>query len=241
MARLSDFNVLSFDCYGTLIDWETGLLEALEPWLQGQQKELSKDEILETFARHESAQEMATPGMPYPEILARVHHLLAAEWGLYSSADDAALFGASVGDWLAFDDSAGALTYLRRYYKLVVLSNVDNKSIERSSDQLAVDFDWIFTAEDIGSYKPDPRNFVYMLDQLSAAQVPPEKILHTAQSVYHDHVPAKSLGLATNWIDRRHDREGWGATLAPDQEIETDFHYTSMADFVEHHRRELTD
>ena len=240
MVRLSDFDVLSFDCYGTLIDWETGLLESLEPWLQSQKKELSRSEILEAFARHETFQEAATPDLPYPEILRRVHHQLAAEWDVAPSEGEAELFSASVGDWPAFDDSAGALTYLSRHYSLVILSNVDNDSFERSNDQLAVEFDWILTAEDIGSYKPNPHNFVYMLDQLASAQIAPEKILHAAQSQYHDHAPAKSLGLSTVWIDRRHDHEGWGATLAPETEIEVDFRFTSMAELVEHHRNELS-
>ena len=238
--KLTDYDVLTFDCYGTLIDWEKGIFAALEPWLHRQGVAVGADDVLEAFARYETQQEAETPGMVYREILEHVHKGLAGHWGVTASDRDAARFGASVGDWPAFADSAAALRYLKRHYKLVILSNVDRESFEGSNEKLEVTFDAIYTAEDIGSYKPDPANFAYLVERLhDDLGVAKSRILHTAQSLFHDHVPAAAFGLATNWIDRRHGREGSGATMAPSVEAPTDFRAESMADFVEQHRASL--
>ncbi len=235
--QLTDYDVLTFDCYGTLIDWEEGIFTALKPWLDREGVTAGPGEVLETFARYETQQEADTPRMLYREILEHVHKGLAGHWGVTATDQDAAHFGASVGTWPAFADSAAALRYLKRHYKLVILSNVDRESFKGSNEKLAVTFDAIYTAEDVGSYKPDPANFAYMLGRLrDDLGIEKSKILHTAQSQFHDHVPAAAFGLATNWIDRRHDREGWGATVPPQAQPRTDFRAESMADFVEQHQ-----
>ncbi len=234
--RLNDFRVLTFDCYGTLIDWETGLLAALQP-LQ-QQSGADGAKLLETFARLEDAQEVATPRMLYPELLAEVHRQLAAELGISLPPDTHSRFGASVPDWPAFPDSADALRYLKNHYQLVILSNVDRKSFASSNERLGVTFDAIYTAEDIGSYKPDLANFRFMLERLGARGIQQGDILHTAQSLFHDHGPANKIGLASAWIDRRHLQEGSGAT-APVQGARYDFRFTSMAEMVRAHQAEI--
>ncbi len=235
--RLSDFKVLTFDCYGTLIDWETGIVRALQPILD--RRALSREEALASFARHETAQEAETPGMIYSELLAQVHRRLATEWGVAASEDEHRAFGASIGDWPAFVDTPAALQYLKEFYKLVILSNVDNRSFAVSSKRLGVAFDAVFTAEDIGSYKPDPRNFRFMLDALKRAGHGEGEILHTAQSLFHDHAPANALGLHSAWIDRLQGPETAGATPPPPAGVRYDFHFGSMAEFVEAHRAEL--
>ena len=240
--RLSDFGILTFDCYGTLIDWESGILTALHPLLrkaaeQGGER-LSRDAALETFARHETGQEEETPAMIYSELLAAVHRRLAREWNVDVDEDEHRRFGSSVPDWPAFSDSADALAYLKQHYQLVILSNVDRESFKGTSHRLGVNFDAIYTAEDIGSYKPNPRNFEYMLDRLAQRGANQSEILHTAQSLFHDHAPAKKFGLATAWIDRRHDQQGWGATMAPLQGAQYDFHFTSLAAMADAHRAE---
>jgi len=147
-------------------------------------------------------------------------------------------FGASVPDWPAFADSASSLQYLKKYYQLVILSNVDRESFKGSNKRLAVEFDAIYTAQDVGSYKPDPANFDYMLSHLAQRGVDSGQILHTAQSLFYDHAPAKTKHLASAWIDRRHDQDGWGATMpAPGSAF--DFRFTSMADMVKAHQRDL--
>jgi 2-haloacid dehalogenase len=236
--RLTDFTTLTFDCYGTLIDWETGIVEALAPWLARRGATVDPARLLAAFGRAESTQQRETPAMRYPELLGRALGRMAEELGLEADEADRRAFGASVPAWPAFEDSAEALGYLKRHYRLVVLSNVDRESFAGSNRKLGVAFDAVYTAEDIGSYKPDPRNFADMLDRLAALGVTPSEILHTAQSLFHDHVPARAAGLATCWIDRRAGRGGgWGATVPPPGTVPTDFRFTSLAAMVEEHRK----
>jgi len=231
--KLSDFRVLTFDCYGTLIDWESGIVAALQPLLlkakQAGGQALSRDAVLETFARHESAQEEATPAMVYSELLAVVHRRLAQAWDVAMEEAEHARFGASVPDWPAFADSASALVRLKRHYQLVILSNVDRASFSGSHRRLGIEFDAVYTAQDIGSYKPNLRNFEYMLAHLAERGVAKADILHTAQSLFHDHAPAKRFGLASAWIDRRADQQGWGATMAPPEGAGYDFRFPTLA------------
>jgi 2-haloacid dehalogenase len=238
--QLGDVKVLTFDCYGTLIDWETGILRALEPLRARLAQRIADEAALEAFARHESAQEAETPAMVYSDLLAVVHRRLASEWRVRASDAEHLAFGQSVGDWPAFPDSASALRYLKRHYKLAILSNVDRASFARSNRRLGVEFDAVYTAEDIGSYKPNPRNFTFMLEKLAAQSVRKHEILHTAQSLFHDHAPANQAGLASAWIDRRHDQQGWGATMKPPGTPRYDFRFESMADMVGAHKEALT-
>ncbi len=237
--KLSDFTTLTFDCYGTLIDWETGMIEALAPLTGRVGRPLSRDQILEAHARHESAQQRWTPARRYRDLLATVHRRLAEEWGVAASWEEAETYGASIKDWPAFPDSAEALRYLKTQFKLAILSNVDAASFAFSNARLAVEFDAVYTAEDIGSYKPAPRNFDYMLEKLGSLGVAKGNILHTAESLFHDHEPATKAGLATCWIHRRHGVGGSGATLRPAYAPSTNFRFTSLAGMAEAHRREL--
>ena len=148
--RLSDFKALTFDCYGTLIDWESGMVAALKP-LTDKAPGLTRDAILEAHARHESAQQRRTPHLRYRDLLAVVHRRLAEEWGFAVTWADCAAYGRSVADWPAFPDTVEALRYLKQHYKLVILSNVDNESFAASNERLGVAFDAIYTAEDVGA------------------------------------------------------------------------------------------
>ena len=240
--RLTDFRVLTFDCYGTLIDWESGLFAAMQPLLVRAPVTLPRDDVLATFAQHESRQEAAAPTMPYADVLSHVHAQLARTWGVVPDPGESAAFGGSVGDWPAFDDTVTALQYLKRHYKLAILSNVDRASFAATLPRLGVTFDAVFTAQDIGSYKPDPRNFAYLLEKLAAMGVASTDILHTAQSLFHDHAPANAAGLASAWIDRRQDaaaRGGrWGATSPPPQGVRYDFRFISLAEMAQTHQAE---
>jgi len=234
--QLTDFKALTFDCYGTLIDWESGIYNALQPLLAKVDGDVNRDTALETFAGFETAQQEATPGMIYPEILTAVHADLTRHWNVEADETLDRRFGESVKDWPAFSDSAPALAYLKQHYQLVILSNVHCTGFAASNEKLGVEFDAIYTAEDIGSYKPDPRNFEYLLSHLDEREIGKSDILHTAQSLHHDHVQATAFGLATNWIDRRHAVEGYGATMPPKADVRIDFHFRSMAAFVEAHK-----
>jgi 2-haloacid dehalogenase len=237
--RLTDFKVFTFDCYGTLIDWETGIINAMRPLLSRDTAERSRGEILASFARHETAQEAETPDLIYSELLGQVHRRLSEEWGIAATEADHQAFGASVGDWPAFADSAGSLAYLKQFHKLVILSNVDRKSFAESSKRLGVAFDAVYTAEDIGAYKPDLKNFHYMVDALKQSGHAEHDILHIAQSLFHDHGPANAVGLRSAWIDRRGGAAGSGATPLPPAGARYDFRFASMAELVEAHRGEL--
>ena len=237
--RLTDFKALTFDCYGTLIDWETGMVEALKPLTSQAKAPLTRNAILEAHARHESSQQLHTPGKIYRELLAIVYKRLAEEWGITASWEDCQHYGRSVQHWPAFPDSAGALQYLKNYYKLVILSNVDNESFHYSNQRLQVQFDAVYTAEDIGSYKPSARNFEYMLEKLSGLGVAKDKVLHTAESMFHDHKPASEQKLKSCWIYRRHAQEGFGATMHPGELPHVDFQFRSMHELVKAHQELL--
>lgn len=233
--KLSDFEVLSFDCYGTLIDWESGILTALQGWLEREGAEVGEARLLELFAHHESHQQAATPAMRYPQLLATVQQRIAEELAVPVTEDDTRAFGESVGKWPPFPDSAAALAYLKKHYRLVILSNVDRASFAASNRQLDVTFDAIFTAEDIGCYKPHPRNFQHLIEGIEAMGFRRSDILHTAQSLFHDHVPAQRAGLATCWVERA-PRAGAGAARAPSEPVTPHFHVKSMAELVARHR-----
>lgn len=237
---LTDFQALTFDCYGTLIDWETGMLAGLESLAARSPRTRPRAEILETYAAHETAQQRCTPTLKYSSLLAVNYKRIAESWQTPVSWDECVAFGRSLEDWPTFPDSVAALKYLKSHYRLYVLSNVDNESFAHSNRRLEVQFDGVMTAEDIGSYKPDPRNFQYMLERLGNQGLRKERILHVAQSLFHDHAPANDIGLASCWIDRQRTRHGFGATQRPATMPRYNFHFRSMAELVEAHRNELS-
>lgn len=237
--KLTDFKVLTFDVYGTLIDWETGMVNGLKPLTDQLTNPLTRDQILEAHAFHESTTQRYTPAKSYREILAVTYKRLAEEWSLPASWDDCQIYGNSVEHWPAFPDSAGALQYLKRYFKLVVLSNVDNESFAHSNAKLQVEFDAAYVATDVGSYKPNPRNFDYMLENLTRMGIEKSDILHTAESMFHDHALANKYGLANCWIYRRHEKQGFGATMNPGDKPSYDMRFNSMAELVKAHQAEL--
>ena len=216
------FDALTFDCYGTLIDWETGIAYALR--VAGASG--SDDELLEAFARHEARLE-AGPYLTYREVLAGALRGVGADLGFEPTDDQVAAFAGSVGDWPAFPDSAAALAELKRRFRLGVITNCDDDLFALSNRRLGVDFDWVITAQQARGYKPRRENFELAFERID---IPRERILHVAQSLFHDHVPAKALGMTTVWIDRRQGREGFGAT--PPAEARPDLVVPDMRSFA---------
>lgn len=237
--KLGEFKVLTFDVYGTLIDWESGMIAGLRPLTDRASQHLTRDDILEAHAYYESTTQRWTPAKQYQQLLPTVYRRLAEEWGVDVTWEECAAYGKSVRQWPAFDDSAEALTYLKQYFKLVVLTNTDNLSFSGSNARLSVTFDGVYTAEDIGSYKPADRNFDYMFETLKRRGFAKVDILHVAESMFHDHAPANAHGLANCWIYRRHEQEGFGATMNPGDMPKYDFQFTSMADLVAAHKAEV--
>lgn len=172
-------------------------------------------------------------------MLAIIYKRPAEEWEIPTSWEECVRYGESVKDWPAFPDTADALCYLKQYYKLVILSNVDNQSFAASNKRLGVDFDAIYTAEDIGSYKPSAANFEYMLAMLKTRGYHKADILHTAESMFHDHAPANRHGLRSCWIYRRFQQTGFGAIMAPGEMSHFDFRFNSMAEMAQAHKQEL--
>lgn len=199
---LHDFKVLSFSCYGTLINRDTGIYTALRPLLARGGVGLNREELLAKFSAYESEQQANSPRMPYPRVLEEVHRRLAKEWGILASDDDHALFGQSTSNWPVFADAPAALQYLKRFFKLAILSNADRQTFALSSVRLDAKFDAIFTGPDIGHCKPDPLLFEHMAERLAKLGTERRQILHVGHHLERDQVPASSCGLAFAWIDR---------------------------------------
>ena len=223
------FDALTFDCYGTLIDWEAGLLGAFAPVLEAHGVATDDEDLLVRYAAHEARLE-AGPYLRYRSLLADGLRGVGHELGFEPTDEEAARFGGSVADWPAFPDSTAALQRLHERFKLGVLTNCDDDLFAASNVRLGVDFDWVVTAEEVGSYKPDVANFDALFGRLASDGIERDRILHVAQSLFHDHAPAKRLGMTSVWIDRRHDRPGSGAT--PPADATPDAIFTSMAAFA---------
>jgi 2-haloacid dehalogenase len=220
------FDALTFDCYGTLIDWETGLTDAFRAVLRAHGVEADGEDVLVRYAQHEAAAE-AGPYLRYRDVLAAGLRGVAGELGFEPTDEETAVFSGAVADWPAFPDSAAALERLKSRFRLGVITNCDDDLFAASNKRLGVEFDWVVTAQQVGSYKPDERNFLAAFDRLG---LPRERILHVAQSLFHDHVPAGRLGLTSVWINRRHDRPGSGAT--PDADARPRATFPDMASFT---------
>ncbi|KAF2465672.1 HAD-like protein [Lindgomyces ingoldianus] len=211
MSKLNDFRLLSFDVYGTLIDWETGILDSLRPILL-KNNQTCRNDVLAVVHGCENEQMKKTPDMKYSELLNTIHpHICQKLECVPPTAEESQAFSQRIGMWPAFPDTVDALQRLSKHYKLVVLSNVDNESFaytnEGPLEKFA--FDAILTAEDIGSYKPDPRNFEYLFKYVKEHfDIEKNCILHTAQSQHHDHHAIKPFGVKSSWIARQGARTG---------------------------------
>lgn len=231
--NFTDYDVLSFDCYGTLIDWEAGITAVLGPWARRHQPDLTDEDVLVAYSGNEAEVEAAFADMVYSDVLQEAFRRTGAALGFAVTDAEAASLGSSVGDWPAFPDSAEALARLKQHCRLIILSNVHREGFAASNRRLGVEFDAILTAQDIGSYKPNPANFDALLAKADEMGVPEGRLLHVAQSLFHDHVPAKAKGLPSVWINRRHDQPGWGATPDPGAAVSVDAEYPSMAAFAD--------
>jgi 2-haloacid dehalogenase len=219
-----DFDVLTFDCYGTLVDWESGIASAARFQLGEAVAAHSDGELIAAFAAVEHEAEV--PYKPYREVLALSLRGMGERLGFAVSDGQAAGFGTSVGQWPAFPDSAEALQRLQERFKLAVITNCDDDLFAQSERRLGVSFDYVITAQQAGSYKPDHAGFLLAFERIDE---PRERILHVAQSLFHDHVPAKQLGMTSVWIDRR---QGRGGGASRDVEAHPDATFPSMEAFA---------
>lgn len=221
MLDFNQFEVVSFDCYGTLIDWERGILPVLKQLLSSREIDLSDDGILELFAEFESELEKdKSDYIEYRKILQEIVKRLGQKLNFEPTETEVKTLADSVKNWQPFPDTVAALSALKQKYKVAVISNIDDDLFAETAKHLKVEFDWVITAQQVRSYKPSTRNFEIALETMG---IPPEKLLHVAQSVYHDIVPATSMGISTVWVNRRQGKAGFGATLPataqPDFEV----------------------
>jgi 2-haloalkanoic acid dehalogenase type II len=233
MSDFDRFEAMSFDCYGTLIDWETGIANALRPWAKRNGLAVDDEALIAAYGRHETHVEDDMPGALYPNILGETMRTVGAELGAAVTDADATSFGQSVKDWPAFPDTAQALQRLAARFKLIILSNIDRASFASSNPRLGVTFDAIITAEDVGSYKPMPGHFDRLFEEIARLGVPRDRVVHVAESLFHDHQPAAALGLPSVWIHRRHGKGGSGASATPAAEVSPTWTFTSMAAFAD--------
>lgn len=220
---------LTFDVVGTVIDFEAGILEWWRPHLEGQGIRAGDTEILAAFAEAEDRLQRSRPDLPFTDMLPPIYHDLAASWSLSGGEEAAGDFRNSIAHWPAFPDSEEVLRTLGQRYRLVAMTNADawaTKAMNRTVGNL---FDDQVTCDAVGVNKPDQRFFQYMLDKIGVAK---EEVLHFAQSQYHDIGGAKRFGLTTAWVERRHGKEGGGATPEVGDRTEPDIHVHSLAELA---------
>ena len=210
MLDFTRFEVLTFDCYGTLINWEAGILSALHRVLSAHGKKIDDPTILKLYGDFELRSEQGT-FRSYREVLESVVRQFAAEFNVTPSAEEVRSLPDSLPAWKPWPDTVAALRQLKTRFRLAILSNVDDDLFADTRRQLGVDFDEVITAQQAQAYKPSLKLFELALGRINA---PAHRVLHVAQSIYHDVIPAQSLGLATVWVNRPSARPGVGAVIA---------------------------
>ncbi|MCU1287192.1 MAG: haloacid dehalogenase, type [Acidobacteriales bacterium] len=221
MSKLdfNQFEVLTFDCYGTLIDWESGILGAFRRAFAARGRSFEDKEILTAYSEIEPSVQ-AEGYRLYRDVLAEVMARIGKRYEIDWTEKELSSLAESIRDWQPFPDTVPALRKLKSKYKLAIISNIDDDLFAHSARHLEVPFDHVITAEQVGSYKPSHRNFQTALNRIG---LPKEKILHVAESIFHDVIPARELGLRSVWVNRRAARGGVGASMnavgTPDLEV----------------------
>ncbi|MGY3547430.1 HAD hydrolase-like protein [Bradyrhizobium sp. USDA 4469] len=234
MLDFSRFKLLTFDCYGTLIDWDTSISNIVKPWLQEMKSPVPADLVVSTFALMQAKHQQTRPTLLYPEVLRRSWRDIEEQFGWDENRVRADEFARSVPFWRPFEDTVGSLRYLSQHFALGILSNVDNASLAGTLRVLEVPFLFTVTAEDVSSYKPGQPHFDAAIQQAARHGIEKEEILHVAQSKHHDISPGSRLGLTTVWVNRRHGKKGTGATLAAT--ADPSLSVNSLAELVDLHK-----
>jgi 2-haloacid dehalogenase len=223
MLDFNAFQVLSFDCYGTLIDWESGIFSALRPVLAAHKCQISDADLLALYGELEAEAEIPDPAQGfrrYRKVLDAVVRGFGEKLGFIPTEAEAQSLPGSLENWRPFPDTVPALQRLKQRFRLAIISNVDDDLFAASARHLKVQFDWVVTAQQAGAYKPALPIFKLAQSRIGVA---PEHWLHVGQSIYHDVVPAQSLGLSTVWVNRQSPRAGIGAVKpaagVPDLEL----------------------
>jgi 2-haloacid dehalogenase len=226
MFDFSRFEILTFDCYGTLINWEAGILPGLQRILAAHSKQVDDSTLLKLYGDFEQRAEQP-PYRSYREVLGSVVRQLGTELGFSPSADEVYSLADSLPGWKPWPDTVAALRQLKSHFRLAILSNVDDDLFEGTRPQLEVVFDEVVTAQQAHAYKPSLTLFELALSRIN---VPAHRVLHVGQSIYHDVIPAQALGLATVWVNRPSARPGVGAVKSA--EARPDLTVTSLAELA---------
>jgi 2-haloacid dehalogenase len=226
MLDFTRFEVLTFDCYGTLIDWETGIFSAMHRILNAHGKKIEDATLLKLYGDFELLSEQGE-FHPYREVLQSVVRRFGAELGFTPSTEEVNILPDSLASWRPWPDTVAALRQLKARFRLAILSNVDDDLFAATRPQLGVEFDEVITAQQAHAYKPSLKCFELALSRINA---PARRVLHIAQSIYHDVVPAQALGLATVWVNRTSARPGAGAVKSA--EANPDLAVSSLADLA---------
>lgn len=230
---LRNHRIITFDVVGTLIDFETGILDYIQAIAGHAGLDLSAQKILETYAVAEDHQHHLTPDLPFPSMLAAMYVEMAEQLGLPSDHGEAEGFRLSIPQWPAFPDAVVALKRLRKHFRLVAQTNSDNWALQHFAHTLDQPFDDLVTAEDVGHNKPDPQVFAYARGRQSVLGYKLADFLHVAQSQYHDIGIARKLGYTVCWIERRKGKASFGATPAPQTVTIPDYHFATLAELAD--------
>ena len=215
MLVFDSFQAITFDCYGTLIDWESGILRVLRPLLAEHGKPVPEREILELYAELEPALQSG-PFRPYRSVLEEVMRAFGQRFGFSVSTDEARSLAASVKNWIPFPDTVRALSALKSKYRLGIISNIDDDLFTATAPQLRVVFDWVITAGQVRAYKPARAIFEFALQKIG---LPPRRVLHAGQSNFHDVIPAKQMGMSAVLVTRRGSGAVKRVSAKPDLEV----------------------
>src|SRR5580698_4095452 len=226
MLDFSRFELLTFDCYGTLINWEDGILACLHPILATHGKDIDDATILRLYGDFEARAEQGEY-RPYREVLQSVVRQFGEKLAFTPTSDEIRSLPESLPGWKPWPDTVNALRELRRRFRVAIISNIDDDLFADTRPQLEVEFDHVITAQQAGAYKPSLKIFELALSRIG---VPAHRVLHAGQSVYHDVIPAQSLGLATVWVNRPSSRSGIGAVKAA--EGHPDLQVSSLAELA---------
>jgi 2-haloacid dehalogenase len=234
MLAFSKFKLLTFDCYGTLIDWDTSISKLVQPWLLEMKSQVPADLVVSTFALMQAKHQQTRPALLYPEVIRRSWRDIEEQFGWDENPARADEFARSVPFWRPFADTVESLRYLSQHFVLGILSNVDNASLAGTLRMLEVPFLFTVTAEDVSSYKPGQPHFDAAIEEAARHGIEKGEILHVAQSKHHDISPGNRLDLTTVWVNRRHGMKGTGATLAAT--ADPSLTVNSLAELVELHK-----
>jgi 2-haloacid dehalogenase len=206
----SRYKILTFDCYGTLIDWESGIFSVLRPILAAHGKSIPDAQVLEMYGEMEAKAEQGE-FRNYRDVLQLVVSGFGKHLGFEPSDEEKRALPDSLANWLPFADTVNALERLKSKFKLAIISNVDDELFAATARRLKVNFDHVITAQQARCYKPGADIFKLALKTIG---IPPQQVLHCAQSVYHDVIPARSFGMSSVWVNRPSPRAGVGAVIA---------------------------